>query len=331
MLPPDYFMYMSPPRFLYFLATRFPGVWRAARSADLIHCLCDYPFSLLAWLAGRAARKPVIVSGHGTYSVAPFRYPLHRRLIRRSYGGVNAVLFGSEFAKSKFDEKLRLPNVGVVDYGVDVSSYLQDKPPPPEGLEAPYILGIGEIKERKGHEISMRSFIGAARRFPDLTYALVGHFVPDDPYYLNLLRLLENEGLVDRVRFLGNVSEAEKRALYAHCEAFILTPREGSDGGFEALGLVYLEAGASKAPVIGTYESGAVCAIRHGENGFLIQPDRPGDGAEAIATILEDSALKRRMGETGRAMAQKRDWGRVGEKLERIYRNIVSGRAPFEK
>jgi phosphatidylinositol alpha-1,6-mannosyltransferase len=329
-LPPDYFMYMSRLKFFYFLTTRVPRVYWAARKADLVHCLCDYPFSLLAWLGGRAARKPVIVSGHGTYSVAPFQYPLHRRLIRSSYGGVDAVLFGSTFARQKFEEHLKLPNVGVVDYGIDVGSYLGTKPPPLERIPRPYVLGVGEIKERKGHEISMRSFIGAARRHPELTYALVGKYAPDDPYYRDLLRLLEVEGMKDRVRFLGNVTEEEKRALYAHCEAFILTPRTGSDGGFEALGLVFLEAGASGAPVIGTLDSGAVCAIEEGRNGFLIQPAHPEQGAEAIGRILEDSDLKRRMGEEGRRMAREREWARFGEKLERIYRSVVSGQRPFD-
>ncbi|MBU0756216.1 MAG: glycosyltransferase family 4 protein [Planctomycetes bacterium] len=330
-LPPDYFMYMSRIRFFYFLLSRLPRIFAAARRADLIHCLCDYPFALLAWLAGRAAGKPVIVSGHGTYSVAPFRYPLHRTLIRKSYGGVDAVIFGSDFARGKFEERLRLPNVGVVDYGVDVSAYLGEKPPPPAGVKPPYVLGIGELKERKGHEISMRSFVGAARKYPNLTYALVGNYLPEDPYYQGLVRLLEREGLLGRVRFLGNVSEEEKRALYAHSEAFILTPKEGSDGSFEALGLVYLEAGASGVPVIGTYDSGAVCAIEQGKNGYLISPDKPEEGAEAIAAILEDSDLKRCMGDAGRIMAQQRNWARVGEKLERIYGNIIGRRAPFER
>jgi phosphatidylinositol alpha-1,6-mannosyltransferase len=327
-LPPDYFMYMSWPRFFYFLATRVPRVYWAARKVNLVHCLCDYPFSVLAWLGARLARKPVIVSGHGTYSVAPFRYPLHRALIRSSYGGVDAVLFGSSFARQKFEEHLKLTNVDVVDYGIDVATYLREKPPPFERVKKPYLLGVGELKERKGHEISMRSFIGAAHRFPKLTYAVVGNYNSDDPYYRDLLRLLEVEGLKDRVHFLGNVTEEEKRALYAHCEAFILTPRTGSDGGFEALGLVFLEAGASGVPVIGTLDSGAVCAIEDGKNGFLIPPSRPEKGAEAIGRILEDSDLKRRMGEEGRRMAREREWARFGEKLERIYRSIISGKRP---
>ncbi len=326
LLPPDYFMYMSLPRFLFSLVRCIPGLYKAARRADLIHCLCDYPFSLLAWLAARGAQKPFVVSGHGTYSVAPFRYPLHKRLIRLSYGGADTVLFGSDFAREKFEEFLQLPQVRVVDYGVDVSAYLGEPPPLPDSVKQPYLLCIGEMKERKGYEISVRSFIGAAKEFPELTFAVVGNYVEDDPYYQDKVKLLEEAGVRERVVFLGNVGEKEKHALYSHCEAFILTPKQSAEGGFEALGLVYLEAGACKAPVIGTYGSGAVCAIRDSVNGYLFQPDEPVKGSEAIRRILEDPGLKRRMGEEGRKMALQRPWERVGEKLERIYKKLTSGK-----
>jgi phosphatidylinositol alpha-1,6-mannosyltransferase len=316
-------MYMPWYKYLPLQLARFPGVWLAARRSDLIHCLCDYPFSVPAWLAGRLARKPVIVSGHGTYSVAPFRYPLHRSLIRRSYAGADRVLFGSSFALQKFEEQCRLPFVEVVDYGIDVSMYADHDLPPPERVKPPYLLCVGEVKERKGHHVSMRSFLGAAERHPDLAYAVVGHFVEDDPYYLELKRLIAEKNCTDRVVFLGTVTEEEKRSLYSHCEAFILTPVEGHEGSFEALGLVFLEAGACGVPVIGTYDSGAICAIKDGENGFLIRPERPEDGAAAIGKILEDPGAGRRMGEKGKQMALQRTWSRVGERLERIYQELI--------
>ena len=293
-LPPGYAMYMPWYKYLLLQLARFPGVWLHARKADLIHCLCDYPFSVPAWLAGKAAGKPVIVSGHGTYSVAPFRYPMHRTLIKSSYAGADRVLFGSSFALQKFEEQCKLPFVEVVDYGIDVSMYADQAPPPPERVKPPYLLCVGELKERKGHAISMRAFLGAAEEFPDLTYAVVGNYVEDDPYYLDLKRLIAEKGFEDRVLFLGTVTEEEKRSLYSHCEAFILTPVEGHEGSFEALGLVFLEAGACSVPVIGTHDSGAICAIKDGENGFLIRPDKPEDGAAAIGKILEDPEAKSR-------------------------------------
>jgi len=240
-----------------------------------------------------------------------------------SYSGADAVIFGSDFARGKFEEHLRLPHVDVLDYGVDVSAFTSETPEAPLNVKPPYILCVGEVKERKGYEISVPAFIKAAKKIPDLTFAIVGRYMDNDPYYLSLVSLLEKEGLQNRVSFLGNVSEKEKHSLYCHCEVFILTPKQSAEGGFEALGLVFLEAGACSVPVIGSYNSGAVCAIDHGENGFLFHPDKPDDGSQAIIKIIEDTTLKRQLGEKGKQMALDREWGRVGEKLERKYKQLA--------
>ena len=52
-LPPDYFFYMSPARFWAATAQTLGGVWRAARRADLVHAIKDYPHN---WLGLTAAR-----------------------------------------------------------------------------------------------------------------------------------------------------------------------------------------------------------------------------------------------------------------------------------
>ena len=52
-LPPDYFFYMTPARFL---VSRVLSTWRtvrAARKADLVHAIKDFPHSLVAVDAAR--------------------------------------------------------------------------------------------------------------------------------------------------------------------------------------------------------------------------------------------------------------------------------------
>ena len=51
------------------------------------------------------------------------------------------------------------------------------------------------------------------------------------------------------------------------CQAFLLTPVMSDAGGFEAFGLVYLEAGAAGRPVVGVYDSGAQDAKKGGPTG----------------------------------------------------------------
>ncbi|MFG0317585.1 MAG: glycosyltransferase, partial [Planctomycetota bacterium JB042] len=145
-LPPDYLLYLSWPKFAAYVAAAMPKVWAAVGRADLVHALSDYPHAWLAVEAAKARGKPVVVSGHGTYSVAPFRYPGHRRLIRRAYGRADALLLGSRFALSKLEEKARFERARVVRYGVDPTQAdgARDLAPPPSTPER-FVLTIGEL------------------------------------------------------------------------------------------------------------------------------------------------------------------------------------------
>ena len=92
-------------------------------------------------------------------------------------------------------------------------------------------------------------------------FAIVGRFDEQGSYYLGLVEQIVATGAQQHVHFLGNVSEARKVALMRGCRAFMLTPVTSSEGGFEAFGLVFLEAGAAGRPVVGIADSGAESAI----------------------------------------------------------------------
>ena len=65
-LPPDYFFYMPRLRFWIWLAIATFRTWRAARRADLVHAIKDYPHNLVGQLAADLAGKPCIATAPGT-------------------------------------------------------------------------------------------------------------------------------------------------------------------------------------------------------------------------------------------------------------------------
>ncbi len=333
-LPPDYFLYLSWPKFWGEFLARMPAVLRAACQADLVHCLSDYPHALLAVLAARLCKKPVIVSGHGTYSVAPFRFPLHRRLISWAYARADAVLMGSRFALARLGREVFLPNARVAPYGVDPSQYRDAHLLlPPAGTPRRYVLTIGELKERKGHHVSIPAFLEAARAHPDVHLLVVGRHAQGDAYFEARRAEIRAAGMEARVRFLGNVSEQEKLALLAHAEAFLLTPVTSAEGGFEAFGLVYLEANACGVPAVGTRGSGAEDAILDGETGLLADRDDPSGVAARLSRLLGDAELRHRLGAGGRRFAAANDWEHTAAEITALYDQLLAapagkGRAP---
>jgi glycosyltransferase involved in cell wall biosynthesis len=107
-------------------------------------------------------------------------------------------------------------------------------------------------------------------------------------------RLIAELGVGQRVRLLGRVSEAEKRAFYAHSLGVFYGPRD------EDYGYVTLEAMLSSKPVICCTDAGGPLElVRHQETGLVVEPT-PEAVAAAADQLQRDPALAQALGEAGR-------------------------------
>lgn len=324
-LPMDHFPFQRAPKLAWLLLRSLPALVRAARRADLVHSFADYPMGFVATLVGALARRPVVVSGHGTYSVAPLTMRLHGSLLRWTYRRARRFLMGAAFALKQVHKQVQPRGAEVVPYGVVPGDYdaarTQGESPDVPG---PYVLCVGEVKQRKGYEISLPAFLEAWAKRPELHFAIVGRFVEDDAYYRKLRGWIDEVGAAEHVHFLGNVSEGRKVALMRAARVFMLTPITSAEGGFEAFGLVFLEAGAAGRPVVGVAESGAEDAITDGENGFLREPSDRDGLVDALVQLADDDALCARMGAAGRARAEGQTWAGAAQRVREIYAEVLA-------
>jgi phosphatidylinositol alpha-1,6-mannosyltransferase len=328
-LPPDYFVRMRAPVFWASLLASSLRVARAARRADLVHAIKDYPHSLSGLLGARFSGVPCIATAHGTYSVQPLFLPRHRRLLRWTYRRLAALIAVSGHTRDRLVGILGqagLPTVRVIPNAVEAASFATPSafgPRPWHGQS--FTLSIGELKERKGHHLSIQAFARAAEKHPELHHYVVGKGSAD-AYETGLRETVRRAGLAERVRFLGNVSEAEKVDLLQRARLFLLTPVTAADGGFEGFGLVYLEAAACGVPSIGTRGSGAEDAIVDGETGLLVEPQV--DAIEAaLERLLSDGALARRLGEGARKRARASSWEENARNVVALYRTVLARQA----
>lgn len=323
----DGYPFMSLPKLLLMLLLGLPQLWRAARRADIVHSFADYPLGFVGVLVARMAGRPAVVSGHGTYSVTPTTMRYHRRLIAWMYRRADRFLTGSAYALRQVRGVADPVGAEVVPYGCepsdhDAASALGEVP----GVPGPFVLSVGEVKQRKGYTISLPVFLRAREQAPDLHFVIVGRYVEDDPYYLELRGQIEAAGAEQQVHFLGNVSHARKVALMRGCQSFLLTPMTSDEGGFEAFGLVFLEAGAAGRPVVSCLGSGAEDAITDGSNGFLRAPDDIAGLADALLGLARDPELASRMGAAGRARAEGQTWAAAAARLCEIYAELRAER-----
>jgi type III pantothenate kinase len=74
----------------------------------------------------------------------------------------------------------------------------------------------------------------------------------------------------------------------------------------EPFGGVTLEAMALGKPVVGTAIGGTVEQIEDGVSGLLVPPNDPDAMAAALKKLLDDPALRLRMGQAGRVRLEER-------------------------
>jgi glycosyltransferase involved in cell wall biosynthesis len=292
---------------------------RHARSAELLHFMVEtyatasLPFGL----------PPTCVTVHGTYAVSPFQENLlTRKLYAAALRRAGAVICVSRYTRDRLLERLALRNLTVIHNGHDLA-------PSDDGAEreqvlvdgSPVIIGVGALKPRKGYHVALPAVAKLRERFPDLRYYLVGDD-SDRKYVARLREDIRALGLERQAVITGPVSDSRLRAFYRRADVFLLTPLNVGRS-FEGFGIAYLEANAYGKPVVGSLGCGAEEAIEAGVNGLLAPQGDEDAIADRLATILSDPALALRLGEAGRARAQRQTWGQVAREYLKVYEQAV--------
>ncbi len=181
--------------------------------------------------------------------------------------------------------------------GVDTDTFTRGAPYVPPTPGAPVrVFACGRLNKVKGHADLMEAVAGLRALGMDARLEIAGE---DDHGGTGYRRVLEAKiaalGLGDRARLLGAIGEAEVRARLEAAHVFALA------SWHEPLGVAYMEAMSCGLPVIGTDAGGVRELIEHGATGLLVPPRDPTALGAAIAGLVADPELCRRLGAAGRA------------------------------
>jgi len=191
-------------------------------------------------------------------------------------------------------------------------------PPPPSEVEAlrerlslrrrRVVLYVGKFSPGKGSADLLAAAGSVASRCPDATFVFVGE------------GKLETDGTAD-IRRLGPLPNREVLCLYPLADV-VVVPSIVPD----ALSRVILEAMAASRPVIATRVGGTPELVVHDVSGLLVERGDRKELAEAIATLLDDPARRRRLGEAAREHIVRRfSSDQTVEQLITVYAGTRSG------
>ncbi|MCK9264909.1 MAG: glycosyltransferase family 4 protein [Deltaproteobacteria bacterium] len=154
-----------------------------------------------------------------------------------------------------------------------------------KGPEGPYILAIGRLNRQKGYDVLIRAFAMAKAAQAGWRLVILG----EGPERSNLERLAADLGIGDAVLMPGIVREP---AEWMRQAAFFVLPSR-----YEGFPNALLEAMACGCAVIAAdCPSGPAEIIRHNVDGLLVPKEDVGGLSAAILKLMEDKALRHRLG-----------------------------------
>jgi glycosyltransferase involved in cell wall biosynthesis len=315
--------YFSVPalRRLYWCPSLGRRLKEVIREFDVVHL-----HSVYLWPTFRAARiahdagVPYIMSPRGML----VRDVIRRKsrfvksawihlVERRSLSGaaalhVTAPLEGEEIRAMGF----QLPRTVCIPNGVAFPG-----PSPHRGsgifadLPRPYALFLSRINWKKG----LDRLLMAWREVPELHLIIAGN--DDEGYEQVLKRTAAESGLLDRVHFVGPVSDQDKWPLYRNAELFVLPSYS------ENFGNVVAEAMAMGCPVVVTPEVGLASLVRQAGAG-IVTDGEPQPLARAIRELHADELSRKRFGVAGQQAAiEHLTWERAARDMESLYRAVL--------
>ena len=210
--------------------------------------------------------------------------------LRDAAWGVTCTRANLEFLRSL---SMRPDTIHLVYHGLDFSLF--PAPAPYRAHGGPVVLAsVARAVEKKGYP----DLLHALARLPDGLDWRFEH-VGGGALCGRLAALADRLGIADRVTWHGAQDRQFVFTLLQRADLFVLASRLARSGDRDGLPNVLMEAQAFGVPVLSTDVSGIPELVTHGETGWLVpQRDVPAL-SEALARLIGDGALRRRLGEAG--------------------------------
>jgi glycosyltransferase involved in cell wall biosynthesis len=186
-------------------------------------------------------------------------------------------------------------NARIIYTGIDVDQYLNGRGFQPQTLEAygVNLLYAGRLSADKGVDTCLRAMARLKNdQCKGVTLSVAGSGSAE--YETHLREIVSQEGLDDKVTFLGQVPTESIPSLLQEFDV-MLVPSTWP----EPFARTVLEGMASGLAVVATPMGGTGEIVRDGENGLLFAPDDADELALKIAGLAADQALRRRLASAG--------------------------------
>ncbi len=300
------------------------SLWRLMirERPDMVHTHTSKAGILGRWAAW-LARVPIIVHtahGHVFYGhfgplASGFFVLLERfmalitdRMIALTQGERNDYVTFSVF---------RPDRILTIHSGVDIDHYMSARVNVEEKKESleistkgPVVGTVGWLLSIKGPMYLLKAMGKVWQDYPEATLVFVGKGDLEAELRAKALQM----DVSDRVKFMGWRDDIPE--IMKILDVFVLPSLN------EGMGRVLVEAMASGRPVVASRVGGIPDLVKHGENGFLVEPGDENGLSAAIKKLLADKIMRNQMGQKGRIMAREFSVENMIEKIDVLYESL---------
>lgn len=184
------------------------------------------------------------------------------------------------------------------------------------GPRPPVIVSVGRIHRRdKRQHLLIDAFARLAESHPAWRLEIFGG--GEQTYVAELHRLVEARRLSGRVSIPGETRDVA--AVYGRAAIFAqASPEEG-------FGLAMAEAMSAGLPAVACRNEGSLALAEGG--GAILTEGTAEDIAAGLCRLMDDEALRRRMGEAARASMRRYEPKRVGDAWEALLAEVCRDKA----
>ena len=153
------------------------------------------------------------------------------------------------------------------------------------------LMTSGTLSREKGHHLAVRSLAHLQGEIPNSKLMIVGS--GESRKFLE--KQVRENGLGDRVLFTGFVPNYEMAKYYNAADIYLMPTLR-----IEGLPFVLLEAMSCGKPVVASRIGGNTSLVKHGENGFLIEPGDIKRLVHYLTMMLKDEGIIKRLSNSAR-------------------------------
>jgi glycosyltransferase involved in cell wall biosynthesis len=259
----------------------------------------------VAILAAELAGIPFSFTEHGPAIFFEVdRWSLPEKIARAKF--VVAITHFCRAQLMLFSDPKHWSKIAIVHCGVTPETYRRDP-----GGTGKRVAFVGRLDPVKGALLLIEAMAQVLKSHPDATLTLAGDGPARGPAEARASEL----GISAAVHFAGFMTQGQVAELLSGSDMLVLPSFA------EGLPVVYMEALASRIPVVASRVAGVQELVEDGVTGYTVPPGDVPSLVDRMIRLMDDPAKARAMGEAGRkAVEAEHDIRREGEWLATLFR-----------